>query len=114
VGKNRKSLAYLALLGLPRSALLLFNSFQAAMTGLLASLGATGLFLVVEKVLNDYFLKAEGELGRTLGGFNHVCFLSWEKLLCSWAVVVLFMALASLASYSALSSIEPSEGMRDV
>jgi putative ABC transport system permease protein len=114
VAKNRKSLAYLALLGLPRSSLLVFTSFQAAITGFFASIGATSLFLVVERVLNGYFIQAEHDISRNLGGFNKVCYLSWEKLLCSSGIIVLFMIFASFAAYSALSSIEPSEGMRDV
>jgi putative ABC transport system permease protein len=114
VAKNRKSLAYLSLLGIPRRGLFAFASVQAAVTGVFASLGACGLFLVVERVLNGRFLGAEQALSRNLGGFNKVCYLPWGKLLASAGVITLFMVLASFAAYSALSSIEPSEGMRDV
>ncbi|MDR2340702.1 MAG: hypothetical protein LBF40_11345 [Deltaproteobacteria bacterium] len=114
VAKNRKSLAYLSLLGLPRWGLFAFTSVQAAITGLFASIGACSLFLVVERILNARFLGEEYSLSRNLGGFNKVCYLSLEKLLASSGVIILFMVLASFAAYSALSSIEPSEGMRDV
>ncbi|MDR2406256.1 MAG: hypothetical protein LBE27_07800 [Deltaproteobacteria bacterium] len=114
VAKNRKALAYLALLGISRKCLFLFTSFQAAITGFFASIGACSLFLVVEHVLNSYFIGAEYSVSRNLGGFNRVCYLSSEKLFLASGIIILFMILASFAAYSALSSIEPSEGMRDV
>ncbi|MDR2198808.1 MAG: hypothetical protein LBR53_05030 [Deltaproteobacteria bacterium] len=114
VAKNRRSLACLSLLGLPRSHLLIFSSFQSAVTGFFASIGAVSLYLAVEATLNNYFLEAEHALSRNIGGFNKVCHLSWEKLLSSSGVVILAMILASFAAYSAIASIEPSEGMRDV
>jgi putative ABC transport system permease protein len=107
VAKNRKSLACLALLGLGKRHLFAFSSFQAALSGLLASVLAAGLFILTARILNYLFM----------GSINNVerfCTLSWAKLGSASGAVVLFMILASLAAYKALSNIEPSEGMRDV
>ncbi|MDR3152857.1 MAG: hypothetical protein LBW85_00960 [Deltaproteobacteria bacterium] len=107
VAKNRKSLACLALLGLGRPHLLAFSSFQAALTGLLASLLAAGLFLATARILNYLFMG-------TLRNVESFCSLSWAKLGVASGAAVLFMIIASLTAYTALSDIEPSEGMRDV
>ncbi|MDR1079591.1 MAG: hypothetical protein LBQ79_01160 [Deltaproteobacteria bacterium] len=107
VAKNRKSLACLALLGLGNRHLFVFSSFQAALTGLLASVLAAGLFLVTARILNYLFMGS-------IHNVERFCTLSWEKLGASSGAVVLFMILASLAAYKALANIEPSEGMRDV
>ncbi|MDR1035031.1 MAG: hypothetical protein LBT40_00200 [Deltaproteobacteria bacterium] len=107
VAKNRKSLACLALLGLGKRHLFLFSSFQAALSGLLASVLAAGLFLATARVLNYLFMGS-------IRNVERFCTLSWGKLGLSSGAVVLFMILASLAAYKALANIEPSEGMRDV
>ncbi|MDR2461013.1 MAG: hypothetical protein LBE38_09590 [Deltaproteobacteria bacterium] len=107
VGKNRKSLACLALLGVPRGRLQLFSTVQAAISGFFSAIGACGLFFLVGNILNNVFT---GEIEN----LPSICSLSITKLLISVVVVVVFMILASLCAYSALSDIEPSEGMRDV
>jgi putative ABC transport system permease protein len=107
VAKNRKSLACLALLGLGKPHLLAFSSFQAALTGLMGSLFASGLFLATARILNYLFMGHIREVER-------FCTLSWGKLAFASGCATLFMILASLAAYTALSDIEPSEGMRDV
>jgi hypothetical protein len=65
-------------------------------------------------VLNARFLSTEYFTNRSPDAFVKVCYLSWEKMLLSGVLIVLFMIFASFAAYSALSDIEPSEGMRDV
>jgi putative ABC transport system permease protein len=107
VAKNRKSLACLALLGMGKAHLQAFSSFQAALSGFLASALATGLFLVTARILNYLFMGS-------IHNVERFCTLSWEKLGAASGAVVLFMVLASLTAYKALSDIEPSEGMRDV
>jgi putative ABC transport system permease protein len=105
--KNRRSLACLALLGLGRRHLLAFSSFLAAFSGFLASLLAGGLFLATARILNYLFMGS-------IRNVERFCQLSWGKLAFASGAVVVFMIAASLAAYSALSDIEPSEGMRDV
>jgi predicted lysophospholipase L1 biosynthesis ABC-type transport system permease subunit len=107
VAKMRRSLSVLALLGLSKGQLLIFTMYQAALTGLLASLGAEGLFLGVAEVLNSYF-------GGSLGLGESVCSLAAWKLGAAAAITVVFMTGASGCAYSSLAEIEPSEGMRDV
>jgi predicted lysophospholipase L1 biosynthesis ABC-type transport system permease subunit len=107
VAKMRRSLSVLALLGMSKFQLLIFTVFQAALTGLLASIGAEGLFLGVSQVLNGYF-------GGSLGLGESVCALAPWKLAAAAGITIVFMTGASGCAYSSLAEIEPSEGMRDV
>ena len=107
VAKMRRSLAMLRLLGLSSSHLMLFTIMQAALTGLLAALVADGLFLGIASVLNNYF-------GSSLGFGERICWLDQWKLLATIGISGIFMICASGAAGFSLSSIEPSEGMRDV
>ncbi|MDR3204471.1 MAG: hypothetical protein LBV23_06970 [Deltaproteobacteria bacterium] len=107
VAKMRRSLSVLALLGLSKFQLLNFSMFQAALTGLLSTLGAEGLFLALAKALNVYF-------GDSLGLGERVCYLATWKLVVAGAITIFFMVSASGCAYTKLADIEPSEGMRDV
>jgi putative ABC transport system permease protein len=107
VVKTRRSLAVLALLGISKFKLLIFTMFQAALTGLLAALGAEVLFLLLAKTLNAYF-------GGNMSAIDEVCSLSAFKLAAAGLILILFMTTASGCAYTSLSDIEPSEGMRDV
>jgi putative ABC transport system permease protein len=107
VEKSRKSLAYLALLGFGRGRLLLFNSVQTFLTGVLAAAGSIGLFYFASHLLNKYFRGAINDVDK-------ICYLSWEELLVCGGAVVVLMLVASFAALPLLSKIEPSEGMRDV
>jgi hypothetical protein len=105
--KMRRSLAVLALLGISKIRLLIFTMFQAAMTAILATVGAESLFLILAKTLNAYF-------GGNLGSVDEVCSLSSTKLALAGFITVFFMIAASGCAYTSLADIEPSEGMRDV
>jgi hypothetical protein len=107
VAKNRKSLACLNLLGMGKFHLQIFSSLQVAISGFLAAFGACVLFYFVSKLINFLFYNSYQNVGE-------ICSFSYSKLLMCIGIVVLFMILASLCAYKALSDIEPSEGMRDV
>ncbi|MDR1310242.1 MAG: hypothetical protein LBL95_10170 [Deltaproteobacteria bacterium] len=107
VAKMRRSLSVLALLGISKSRLLVFTACQSALTGLLATIGAEALFLLLAKTLNAYF-------GDSLGAGEAVCVLSARKLAAAALLAVLFMTAASGCAYTSLADIEPSEGMRDL
>jgi putative ABC transport system permease protein len=105
--KMRRSLAILALLGISKIKLLVFTMFQAALTGLLATIGAEILFLILAKTLNTYF-------GGVMSSIDEVCSLSVYKLALAAAITVVFMITASGCAYTSLADIEPSEGMREI
>lgn len=107
VAKMRRSLAILRLLGFNTGKLIAFSMFQAALTGLLAALVGASLFLLIAGVLNAYF-------AASLGFGERICWLANYKLLAVPGISCLFMLAASSAAALSLSSIEPSEGMRDV
>ncbi|MDR1546772.1 MAG: hypothetical protein LBU12_08725 [Deltaproteobacteria bacterium] len=107
VAKMRRSLAVLALLGFSKFRLLIFTMIQAALTGLLASAAAAGLFMAIAEALNSYF-------GGAMGLGESVCRLAPEKLAVAAAAMVFFMTVGSGCAYVKLAAIEPSEGLRDV
>jgi putative ABC transport system permease protein len=107
VAKMRRSLSILALLGFSKGKLFIFTVFQAVLTGILSSIVAEGLFLVVANMINSYF-------GDSLEMGEQICFLPYDILLAAAAVATVFMMVSSACASFSLSTIEPSEGMRDV
>ncbi|MDR1297571.1 MAG: hypothetical protein LBO05_09415 [Deltaproteobacteria bacterium] len=107
VVKMRRSLAVLSLLGMGRPRLLFFTMSQASLTGALASIIASLLFLGLAAVLNAYFTGG-------LGGGEAVCSLAPWKLAAAGFLTTAFVTCASGCAYGSLAGIEPSEGMRDV
>lgn len=107
VAKMRRSLAILRLIGFNARRLIAFSMSQAALTGLLAAVIADGLFLIIAGVLNSYF-------AGSLGFGERICWLAPAKLLAAGGISFVFMLAASATAGLSLSSIEPSEGMRDV
>ena len=107
VAKMRRSLALMRLLGFKSKGLLSFTLAQAALTGILASILADALFLIIAETLNRHF-------GPSLGFGESVCRLSPDQLLISGGFTLAFMLMASALACWKLSGVEPAEGMRDV
>jgi putative ABC transport system permease protein len=107
VAKMRRSLSVLALLGFNKSKLFIFTVFQGVLTGLLAALVSEGVFLGVSKFINSYF-------GSSLQMGDRICVLLPNMYITVIALTTAFMTASSACAYYSLSTIEPSEGMRDV
>jgi len=107
VAKMRRSLALMRLMGFDSGGLMVFTLSQAALTGLLASALANGLFLLIAVVLNRYF-------GPGLGFGESVCRLGPGQLLAATGASLVFMLAAAATAGWKLSGLEPAEGMRDV
>ncbi len=107
IARKRRSLAVLRLLGFSSRHLAVFGLVQAALTGLFAAIAGSGLYLVVETVINKYF-------GGDLGPYEALCRLDARHYALAAVLSAVLMMLASACASRALMRIEPSEALRDV
>lgn len=107
IARKRRSLAVLRLLGFSSRHLLVFSLAQSAITGFFAALGAGGLYLIVQTVINRYF-------SGSLNNYEAVCRLDPIHYLVALGLTVALMMAAAACSAKSLQGIEPSEALRDV
>ena len=107
IARKRRSLAVLRLMGFSSRHLAIFGLIQAALTGVFAALAASGLYLVVETVINRTF-------GSGVGPYEAICRLDARHYAMAALASTVLMVLASVCASRALTHIEPSEALRDV
>jgi putative ABC transport system permease protein len=107
IARKRRSLAVLRLLGFSSGHLVIFGLVQSAITGFLAAIGASGLYLIVQTAINHYF---SGGMGQ----YEAVCRLDMFHHIAAILLSSFLMMLASACSSRTLMRIEPAEALRDV
>ena len=107
VKRKERSLGLIRLLGFPAAALMLFPLVQAALTALLGTALAAGLYIAAANAVDALF---SGGPGKT----EQLCRLLPEHFIRTFGLVVALSAFAALFPAIRASRIEPSEVIRDV
>ena len=107
VDRKRKDLSVLRLIGFKSGRIVLFPVLQSLYTALLGWLLAVLVYLAFEHLINR-FLAPRLNLDQAL------CFLLTEHFLWALALTVVIAMFAAILGGIRASSIEPSDGLRDI